>query len=202
VRAEQARQSRELILAAARDLFLQQGYPATTIEQIARRAGVSRPTVYAAGSKAGLFKLVRDRAIAGDDDPTPMPERSSHMTFAQEPTPTAALRSYAGVCAAVNRRLAPANERLREAAAADPDLARLWQVSEDERLTGARIVMGIVAGKGPLRPDLDTETAAGLLWALNAPETYHRLVTRQGWSGQQYTYWLGELLVRTLLPAS
>jgi AcrR family transcriptional regulator len=45
-RAEQARQTRELVLAAARALFGEQGYDATSLQQIADRMGVTKANVY------------------------------------------------------------------------------------------------------------------------------------------------------------
>ena len=44
LRAEQARQTRLRILEAARSLFLEQGYPVTSVETIAVEAGVAPPS--------------------------------------------------------------------------------------------------------------------------------------------------------------
>jgi len=46
VRDEQARRTRRAIVIAAHDLFLAQGYAATTIDGIAEAAHVSRRTVF------------------------------------------------------------------------------------------------------------------------------------------------------------
>src|SRR5918992_1425077 len=46
-RDEQARETRRRIIAAARELFVTQGYGRTTIAQIASHAGVAVETVYA-----------------------------------------------------------------------------------------------------------------------------------------------------------
>ena len=45
-RAEQARQTREAVLATARKLFAEQGYDATSLQQIADRMGVRKANVY------------------------------------------------------------------------------------------------------------------------------------------------------------
>jgi AcrR family transcriptional regulator len=67
-RQQTAAQTRQAILAAARALFVHQGYVATTIEQIAEAAGVSKPTVFASvGNKRAIIKQLRDLAIAGAD---------------------------------------------------------------------------------------------------------------------------------------
>lgn len=51
--------SRQAVERAARELFVQQGYERTSVDEIARRAGVSKPTIYAHfGDKAGLFSHI------------------------------------------------------------------------------------------------------------------------------------------------
>ena len=76
LRRRQAHATRSAVLAAARELFLEQGYGATTVEQVAARAGVSKPTVFTAvGNKQTLLKVVRDVAMAGDDEPVTINER-------------------------------------------------------------------------------------------------------------------------------
>jgi AcrR family transcriptional regulator len=59
VREEQARRTRLAILDAARLLFTEQGYAATTIAQIAAAARVAVDTVYASvGTKPVLMRLL------------------------------------------------------------------------------------------------------------------------------------------------
>jgi AcrR family transcriptional regulator len=58
-RAAYAVSTRTAIVEAARTLFVEQGYFATTIEQVARAADVSPATVYAvAGGKQGLMQEI------------------------------------------------------------------------------------------------------------------------------------------------
>ncbi len=72
-----ARRTRTALVRAAAGLFAERGYAAATIAAIAGRAGVARPTVFTSvpGGKPELLKLARDLAIAGDDEPVPVPER-------------------------------------------------------------------------------------------------------------------------------
>lgn len=52
----------ETVLDAARDLFWQRGYQATSLDELARITGVKKPSLYAAfGDKAALFLNVLDR---------------------------------------------------------------------------------------------------------------------------------------------
>ena len=76
IRDEQARRTRRAIVTAAHDLFLAQGYAATTIDAVAQAAHVSRRTVFnSVGGKATLLRLALDWAIVGDDEPVPLAER-------------------------------------------------------------------------------------------------------------------------------
>ena len=70
LRQAQIAHTEERILAAATELFLADGYVATTLEAVARRARVGARTVYLRfGTKAALFKRVIDVAIVGDTQP-------------------------------------------------------------------------------------------------------------------------------------
>lgn len=55
---------REQLVGVARSLLAERGYEATTIEEVADRAGVSKPVVYQHfGGKEGLYAVVVDREI-------------------------------------------------------------------------------------------------------------------------------------------
>lgn len=59
------RQRREQLVAVGRSLFAEKGFEATSIEEIAARAGVSKPVVYEHfGGKEGLYAVVVDREMA------------------------------------------------------------------------------------------------------------------------------------------
>lgn len=69
-RQEQARRTQQAILTAARRLFVARGFGATTIEAIARSAGVAVQTVYSAfGSKRRMLIALLDRMAAEADLP-------------------------------------------------------------------------------------------------------------------------------------
>lgn len=59
-----ARERREQLVGVARSVFAERGYEATTIEEIAERAGVSKPVIYQHfGGKEGLYAVVVDREV-------------------------------------------------------------------------------------------------------------------------------------------
>lgn len=56
---------REQLRVVAREVFAERGFEATSIEEIAHRAGVSKPVIYEHfSSKEGLYAVVVDREVA------------------------------------------------------------------------------------------------------------------------------------------
>ena len=200
-RQEQARQTRAAILDAARERFLERGYTATTIDEIAAAAGVSKPTVFTAvGNKTQLLKAVRDVAMAGDDAPAPVAQRPSVARARDAQTAEEALRLVAAHIAGLSGRYARIDEVLRGAAATgEPELADLWETSERQRRAGAAILLGIIRGKGPLRPGLDPHRGEDILSNYMAPDGYLRLVHRLGWTAEDFQRWLEATLAWQLL---
>jgi len=201
LRREAAARTRQAVLDAARELFVAQGYTATTVEEIAGRAGVSKPTVFAAaGSKQAILKQLRDIALVGDDEPVPVAQRPWYREALAEPDPRRALRLYARNATAIHRRSADVHEVLRAAAASDKELHNLWRASEDERRGGATIILDALLQKSRLKAPLDRTAAIDIVWVLTASETFWRLVRTRRWSNAQFESWLGDTLCEQLLP--
>jgi AcrR family transcriptional regulator len=200
LRQGQAQATRRAVLQAARELFIAQGYGATTVEQVAQRAGVSKPTVFTAvGNKQQLLRTVRDVAIAGDDDPVPVAERPATDRIRAESDLGRAVVLLAQHLTDVASRYAELHEVVHAAAdSGEDDLRDLWRLEEDQRLTGARLWVETLTGKGPLRPGLDPSTAVDVLWLLMSPDNYYRLVHRRGWNSQQYQQWLAGSITQQL----
>jgi AcrR family transcriptional regulator len=58
------KERREQLLDVGRSLFAERGYDGTAVEEIASRAGVSKPVVYEHfGGKEGLYAVVVDREV-------------------------------------------------------------------------------------------------------------------------------------------
>jgi AcrR family transcriptional regulator len=188
------------VLQAARERFIAQGYGATTIDQIARRAGVSKPTVFSAvGNKQTVLRAVRDVAIAGDDDPVPVAKRPAVDRVRAEPDLRRAVALLAEHLTGVASRYAELHEVVHAAAdGGEDDLRELWQLEEDQRLTGARLWVEHLTTKAPLRPGLDPGAAADVLWLLMSPDTYYRLVHGRRWTTRRYRRWLAGSIAELL----
>lgn len=193
-RDESARQTRRDVLSAAAELFVAQGWAATTVAQVAARAGVSRPTVFAVGSKATLLRLARDLAMAGDDEPVAVSDRDGVQQVLLEPDPREWCRLLAEHVAGVQGRYGALDEVLRRAAGADAELAELWTTSEEQRRRGAELFAGDLARKTAVRVG-----ASDVLWLLMAADTRTRLVRDSGWDPAAYVDWLAESLEHLLL---
>jgi AcrR family transcriptional regulator len=184
-------------------MFVEHGYVGTTVDQIAERAGVSKPTVFAsAGSKRSLLKDLCDLAIAGDDQPLPVVQRPWYQEALHEPDPARSLRLYGRNTVRIHERYADLGEVLRSAAGADDELRDLWRTSEDQRRNGASFIVDSLLRKGALKPGLERESAIDVLWVLTASDSFYRLVRVQGWSAQRYEHWLGDTFCDQLLSRS
>jgi AcrR family transcriptional regulator len=201
-RAQGARETTDLILSAAWDLFVAQGYTRTTIDQIADRAGVSRPTVFAnAGSKRALLKQLRDLALAGDEEPVSVIQRSWYQEALTEPDPERSIRLHARNLTRVFGRYADLDEVIHQAAGSDPELREFWRTAESQRRTGALTFIDALMAKGSLRQGLDRDAAIDVLWAVAATDPYRRLVGEAGWNAERFERWLADTLCNQLLPA-
>ena len=200
LRQAQARQTRRAILEAARPLFIQRGYPGTSMGDIAQAAGVSVKTVEAIfGTKARLLTAVRDVTIVGDDEAIPVAGREWFQQMLAEPDPRRQLARFAELSCQIKHRTAALNEVIRRALQADPEIGELWQAVQDQLMEDQRPVAESLAAKGALREGLDVASAADTLWLLNHPSVYCLAVFERDWPEKRFTHWLADAFIRQLV---
>ena len=186
------------MLAASRDLFLEQGYARTSMEAIAARAGVSAQTVYNQfGTKCELLAAVLDRAIAGDAAPSPVIERPWFLSHDAEPAEDAIARLAAGGTA-ILARVAPLYDVIRSASAL-PEVNRLLADNRRRRRADQRHLVGALAAAGKLRTGLDAGHAADVVYGLVNEDVYLLLTADCGWSRKRFAAWLAETLLDQLV---
>jgi AcrR family transcriptional regulator len=199
-RRQAAERTRRSILEAARRLFLERGYAATTMPAIARAAGVALDTVYAAvGRKPALFRLLVELAISGAQDPVPAEERDYVRAIRAAPDAGRKLEIYAAALPAIHGRLAPLFLVLQAAAPLDEDLRALWREISERRAANMRLLARDLQATGGLREDLSADDVADVIWSTNSPEFYLLLVAQRGWSPERFQRWLAEAWKRLLL---
>jgi AcrR family transcriptional regulator len=201
-RREQAEATRERVVAAATQVFLEHGYVGATVPAIAAAAGVSLQTVYrSASGKAGLLAAAVRAAVAGGSERADVPvmERPAIRAIIEEPDPSEQLRLYAhsqpGIWARVGRLM----RVLEAAAASEPELRRLQREEDAQRHAGLTAFARLLDQHGALRTDLTPERAADIIVTLGSLATYDSLVTIHSWTHEQYENWLADLLRASLL---
>jgi AcrR family transcriptional regulator len=203
VRDEQARRTRRAIVTAAHDLFLAQGYAATTIDAIAEAAHVSRRTVFnSAGGKVALLKLALDWAIVGDDEPIALADRPAIKAILAESDPRRALVLWVQTVTDVAARTTPLGEVLIAAADIDPAAAQLLAEANSNRMLGATMFIRYLASLDGLAAGITEQRAAELCWALTDGHLYRLLVAQRNWSTADFSRWLSDSLAAALLPTS
>lgn len=202
-RRDQARTrlARAAVVAAARELFLERGYGATTMEAISERADVPPATVYRLfASKSGILKALLDVSIAGDDQDVPVGRRPEVRSLLGARDPQAQLAGFVQVAAQINGRVGPLYRILVSAAGTDADAAAQLDELTRQRAQGQRAIARSLARAGALRPGLRERDAADLIHALLSPELYQLLVHDRGWAPDRYARWLSATLADQLLP--
>ncbi len=194
------RLARAAVVDAARRLFLERGYGATTMEAISAEADVPPATVYRLfSSKHGILKALLDVSIVGDDEDVPLADRPQVRSLLTGGDPREELVGFVRVIAEVNERVAPLYRILVSAAGTDPEAAALLDQLTQQRAQGQRAIARSLARAGALAPGVRERDAADLIHALMSPELYRLLVLDRGWKSDRYEHWLARLLVHQLL---
>jgi AcrR family transcriptional regulator len=189
------------VVEAARRLFDERGYAATTIEAISERSDTPQPTIYRLfTSKLGILKAVIDVAIVGDDDDVAMADRPQVRELLAAADPHQQIAGFAALLRDLMARTAPVHRLLADAARSDADAAELLAQIARQRQEGQHRVARSLARSGALREGLRERDAADVIHALASPEVYGLLVHDRGWSGARYERWIADTLRQQLLP--
>ena len=195
------RLARAAVVQAARTLFLERGYPGTTVEAISELSDVPPATVYRLfSSKLGILKALLDVSVAGDDDDVPVEERPFVRAILANPDPSKQLSGFVGITRGIQSRTEPVYRILVSAAGSDPDAAALLEERTLHRQQNQSRIARSLARAGALRQELGEREAADIIHALMSPEVYRLLVGDRGWAGEQYEQWLKGILIDQLLP--
>ena len=188
------------MIDAARHLFLERGYAATTIEVISDSADTPQATVYRLfASKLGILKAMLDVSIAGDDQSVAMADRPQVHALLADQDPRTQLAGLAALVREVMGRVGVVHRILADAARADPEAAALLGEIARQRHEGQRRIAATLARGQALRPGLEEHVAADIVHALASPEVYSLLVLDRGWNDTCYEDWLRCILIEQLL---
>lgn len=193
-RAERAAETRRRMMGAACSVFSERGYAATTMESVAKEAGVAVQTLYYTfHTKSQLLQAAYEFAVIGPDETPP------HLSEWWQKVETAR-DVEAGVRALVEGTL-PILERVARldwVVSADEDARATYEHNHQLRRDGHVHLLEVLAAKHPLRKDLSPERAVDVLLALVGPHQFHVFVVEYGWEVAEYRDWLVAVVLREL----
>ena len=199
-RQARTRRTRSAVVDAARTLFLERGYAATTIEAISDLSDTPQATVYRLfSSKLGILKAVLDISVVGDNEAVAMADRPHVRALLSDRDPTNQLTGFAALLREVMARVAPVHRILADAARSDEDAASLLAQLGRQRQEGQRRIARSLARSDALRAGLRERDVADVIYALASPEVYGLLVFDRGWSAERYEKWVNAILIDQLL---
>lgn len=183
--------TRGRILAAARNLFVREGYHGATIKEIAEAAGVAEPTVYMHfGSKQALVEAMMAEINSSQIGLEETYSRSSITEMLV--TGFAVLRHHYELGADIERVI-------RDAARNGETLAVDTGADDAARRRHARLLVERLERARMLRKGLPRVHAADILALLSSLEVYESLVSQSGWKADEYERWLVEAANALLL---
>jgi AcrR family transcriptional regulator len=194
-RERSAALTRAAILEVAESLFVSEGYSATTIADIARRADVALPTVY--GSVGNKAQIVLALIEGGTSDPGIALTATRVRQSAR--AETAIAQMAAGVCESI-QKLLPLVAVMYDTAPTEPLIADAVKGVERTYRQNLSPLVQHLREHAWLRDDLSDADAIDILWFYFGVQSL-RSLHASGWSWERIEAWLAEQAGFALLRA-
>lgn len=192
-----------LLVSAARAAFLEHGYVATTLAEIAERAGVSPRTVYVRfGTKAALFRRVVDEALTGDADPVDVEHRPRTQDALGAPTLAERIAALVDVCTGIAHRAGALFDVANQAEGVEPEIAAAAQAGRTATAELCATFWSRAADDGLLPAGADVRQLAITTDVLLCADTVVHLRRTHRWSTQTHGAWLSAALAGLLAPSA
>lgn len=196
-REARAHETRRRIIEAGFRLFIEQGYTATTVQQLAHAADVAPATVYQAfGTKQAILSAALDVTIAGDDAPLAVVERDWVADASREQDHRRRLQLIVEGACQIAARTAALKEVIRDAAATEPRARDLVRQDHERRYRTQEHLIDLLLEHRSLRSGIDRRRAVDTFFALVNSATYDLLVKQRGWTINDWQGWIGDLIER------
>jgi TetR/AcrR family transcriptional regulator, regulator of autoinduction and epiphytic fitness len=196
-RRERAEQTQARIVEAAHRLFSTQGYEATSMQEIAAKAGVAVQTVYLGfRTKVRLLAAVEQRAVTGQDGEALEPGWLGDLRAA--PDGVHALAVFVREAAGTIERIAAFLEMVGSALPADPATTAERERGRDQFFAA---LVDRLSALGQLRPGLTRVRALDVVRAVVSVDAYIELTRRRGWTEDEWIDWMAGVLAHELLTA-
>jgi AcrR family transcriptional regulator len=187
------RDTRGLILDAARSLFESQGYHGTGLAAVAERAGISRQAIYLHfSSKAELLRGLHLRIEEHDVEP------AFRRVWAAESADDA-LAEFARASAKAIPKFLVIATTLNAVRHVDPDVSATWGEPQRSHYDDCVRLAVWLDAENRLVDGVTVADAADVLWNLAGIWSYESLVIDRAWSPDRWARWLADSLRRLLL---
>jgi AcrR family transcriptional regulator len=199
LRAARVADTEERILAAARSLFLRDGYAATTLVAVADAARVGHRTVYVRfGTKAALLKRVVDVAVAGDTRPIAVTGRDWFQASLTAPTLPERVAAYARGVSGLMARAGDLIAIAWQAEPAEPVIAAAGRAGREATRDAVGLFCTRLRDDGLVPQTRDISWLADTASLLSQAQTWLLGRDTLGWSSEQYSQWLATTLSRLI----
>lgn len=199
-RRQRAVESQERVLDVARRLFAERGYAETTIEMIARDAGIAVPTVFTMfQSKRGVLAALMNRLVSGQPGGPPLLQTAGPQAVMNETDPRRLLALFVADMNGVQERVGSTYEIMKNAARTEKDVAELLSRAQNYRFANLETIAVRLSALAALRDGLTIEEAARTVWVLASPEVRQMLLVHAGWTPERYCTWLEDTLFSALV---
>ena len=194
LRQEQAEQTRSRVVAAAGQLFAEQGYARTTLARIADAAGVSPETVQGHGPKAALLIAAIEYAAFGAFSEQNIMELEVGKRLLAIADPRAALDHLVAMQIVVHQRTARLAQALFGGANGDPELDRYLTDLTAGINRQIRRLLAVCRDRDWLRDDVEFDELVETAAVISSVDIYLRMTERDGWSVHRYQAWCRRML--------
>jgi AcrR family transcriptional regulator len=191
-RQRQALATKAQVTAAARALFAERGYVATTISAISEGAAIPVQTIYSAfGTKATILQEIAMEAVGSID------VDHRHTEAAAQADPAEGLRAAAAIQRDQFAVMYDVIAVYQEAARTDQEVRATMETILSNRERAFRRHLEAITPQLALGVNVDTGLA--IYVALVVPEIWRTLVIVYSWTPDRYGRWLADALVHHLL---
>lgn len=193
-RQKQAKATRLEILEAARSLFTERGYSATSMAAIAERAGTAIQTIYdSVGSKSSILTALLDVM----DQQAGVAETIRQAESTDDPR--ALLAIGVNVTRQINERCGDVIALLIHASAVAPEAAEAVADGRRRHLGGTTGWVTMMNERGALRPGVSVEYAGQAMAVLTSSTVWTELTEEHGLTFDESEAWVLDALAKLLL---
>ena len=202
-RGQRRAETEHRLVAAASVLFVERGYAATTLTEVAERADIASRTLYLHfATKAELLRRCIGVAITGDAEPIPLADRPAMDLAMSGATLDERIEHMAALTASLMAQAGPLLDVALQAAPSEPLIAEAAAAGRADTARALRAFWRRIADDGLLPPSVDLEWLTETAILLAHAETYLLIQKTARWDGDTYLEWLVTTWHRLAVAAS